>query len=72
MALKYGEYLTRWTGSMNEAHGFLQHDIPSLFGTGPSRIDGNAPWAFDPQNLLQNERGLDCFRKVASMRRCHA
>ena len=61
LAMEYGNFNARVFGVANEVQGFLWHDIWRL----PSRFRGDTPWAFQLDDLINNERGFnraDCER----------
>jgi len=66
MALEYSSELTRYAGFVNEAQGFVMHDLRML----GSRLRGQTQWAFELEDLLNNERGFDCADRVARNRKC--
>jgi RHS repeat-associated protein len=66
MALDYGESLTRGAGFVNEAQGFVMHDLRLL----RSRLSGQTAWAFQPEDLVNNERGFVCARRIRQNRQC--
>lgn len=54
LASLHGEHLARAIGILNEIQGFLWHDIWNL----RSRVQGRSPWAFQLDDMLQNEEGI--------------
>ena len=61
LAGRYDTMNARMYGALNEIQGFLWHDLWKL----PSRIEGDSPWAFQLQDLMDNEIGFgraDCDR----------
>ena len=66
MALEYGPDLTRLAGVVNEEQGFYMHDLPML----GSRLRGQTPWAFEFQDLWNNEIGFACARYVGAHTKC--
>ena len=58
----WGRPLSRMAGAANEAQGFVRWDIPNLF----SRLRGTTPWAFQPDDFGNNERGFRCLTYVRS------
>jgi len=62
MAYTYGPTISRTLGVGNEVQGFLWHDIWDL----DARIRGQRPWAFEWDDLMENEEGI----KEGTKRRC--
>lgn len=58
-ASNFGTAGARIAGVGNEIQGLVLHDIPNLRG----RISGEQPWAFQPQDLRDNERGFRCSER---------
>jgi hypothetical protein len=54
LASYYGTSAARFAGVGNEIQGLVLHDMPDLFG----RITGKRPWAFQLEDLRDNERGF--------------
>ena len=52
---EYGSALVRAAGVVNEIQGLILHDIPNL----PARISGDSNWAFQWDDLMANEDGMD-------------
>lgn len=71
MTERYGPDIARAFGVLNEVQGFLWHDLWRL----RDRIAGRSPWAFQEQDLVDNETGIargTCTynaRRVAERRR---
>jgi hypothetical protein len=59
LASKYGTTNARIFGILNEIQGFLVHDLRDL----PGRINGDRPWAFQIEDLMDNEKGFDDAKK---------
>ncbi|MDD5703267.1 MAG: RHS repeat-associated core domain-containing protein [Dehalococcoidales bacterium] len=59
VASKFGNTSTRLAGVANEIQGFILYDIPDIGG----RISGKRPWAFEPRDLIDNERGIRCSKR---------
>jgi len=66
MAREYGSWLTRNAGFVNEAQGFFMHDLRML----GSRLRGDTPWAFQPDDLINNERGFACADRIEANPKC--
>ena len=54
MTERYGPDVARGFGALNEVQGFLWHDLWRL----RDRIAGRSPWAFQWQDLKDNETGI--------------
>ncbi|MGZ8711105.1 MAG: RHS repeat domain-containing protein, partial [Thermoanaerobaculia bacterium] len=65
-ARDYGSWLTRNAGFVNEAQGFFMHDLRML----GSRLRGDTPWAFQPDDLINNERGFACADRIEANPNC--
>lgn len=55
LATKWGIGNARVFGGLNEVQGFLWYDLWSL----PSRMRGDTPWAFQWEDLMNNEVGFE-------------
>ena len=55
LATKWGGGNARIFGILNEIQGFVWHDALNL----PSRMRGDTPWAFQWDDLMNNETGFD-------------
>jgi hypothetical protein len=53
-AKEFGSMNARLLGLGNEIQGFIMHDIPGL----RSRLNGTSPWAFQFNDLKDNEIGI--------------
>jgi RHS repeat-associated protein len=62
----YGGMTARMLGLANEIWGGLRFDIPDL----PARLRGEHPWAFQPSDFAENERGIDAAGALASAPSC--
>jgi RHS repeat-associated protein len=62
LARRYGVQNARLYGQLNEVQGLLWQDLPDL----PARSLGIRPWAFQADDLLDNEIGFDKARQA-----CH-
>jgi RHS repeat-associated protein len=62
-ARKHGTSVARIAGVGNEVQGLIGHDIPNLFTRRPW---GDRPWAFQLQDLKDNERGFDAAKRSGS------
>lgn len=58
LAERYDIMNARMYGMLNEIEGFLWQDLRHL----PSRLEGNSAWAFQLQDLRDNEIGFDRAR----------
>jgi RHS repeat-associated protein len=58
-ARRLGAGWARAAGIVNEAQGLILHDIPNFVRRRPW---GETPWAFQPQDLADNERGFDAAK----------
>jgi RHS repeat-associated protein len=54
LTTEFGPTTTRDLGVLNEVQGFLWHDLGNL----PSRLRGQTAWAFEFQDILDNELGI--------------
>lgn len=59
VASNFGTAGARTAGVGNEIQGLVLHDIPNLGG----RLSGEQPWAFQLQDLRDNERGFQCSER---------
>jgi RHS repeat-associated protein len=55
LTVALGSNITRAAGIINEALGLIMHDIPNL----SSRINGTTPWAFQFNDFVANEFGIN-------------
>ncbi|NJD56185.1 MAG: RHS repeat-associated core domain-containing protein [Nitrospirae bacterium] len=62
VASNFGTAGARAAGVGNEVQGLVLHDIPDIRG----RISGERPWAFQWQDLKDNERGFQAAKKNCS------
>lgn len=58
-ASQFGTTNARLLGIGNELQGLFLHDLTNL----ESRLDGTSPWAFQVEDLLDNEVGFDRARE---------
>ncbi len=58
----WGKPLVRFAGGANEIQGFVRWDILNIW----SRITGKSPWAFQFDDLANNEQGFACVDRLAS------
>jgi hypothetical protein len=68
LARDYGTPMTQMFGIANECQGFVMQDIPRL----PARMVGRSPWAFEWDDLANNEHGFRCSGQQDSCSSCCA
>jgi RHS repeat-associated protein len=62
VASRYGSWKARIAGTGNELQGLAFHDLHDLPGLW-DRVRGRTPWAFQWQDFIDNERGIECAEK---------
>jgi hypothetical protein len=56
----FGPQIARIFGVGNEIQGLLRFDIPNL----SARLSGRQPWAFELQDLVDNEKGISLGKQA--------
>jgi hypothetical protein len=76
LASKFGGPKTIIAGAANEYEGLIRWDIPTILSAvtglgskryqqlGWGRLTGQVPFAFQIEDFLDNQRGVDCSKKI--------